>query len=43
VPEEVVDEEIEALRASVAELTPVEGRRCAPATSSVIDVLDEDR
>jgi len=39
VPEEVVDEEIEALRASVAELTPVDGRPARSGDVVVIDVI----
>jgi trigger factor len=39
VPEEVVNEEIEALRASVAELTPVEGRPARTGDVVVIDVI----
>jgi trigger factor len=41
VPEEVVDEEIEALRGSVAELTPVEGRPARTGDVVVIDVIAE--
>jgi len=41
VPEEVVDEEIEALRGSVAELTPVEGRPARTGDVVVIDVVAE--
>jgi trigger factor len=39
VPEEVVDEEIEALRASVAELTPVNDRPARSGDVVVIDVI----
>ncbi len=39
VPEEVVDEEIEALRSSVAELTPVEDRPARSGDVVVIDVI----
>jgi len=39
VPQEVVDEEIEALRASVAELTPVEDRPARTGDVVVIDVI----
>jgi trigger factor len=39
VPEEVVDEEIEALRSSVAELTPVDGRPARSGDVVVIDVI----
>jgi trigger factor len=42
VPEEVVDEEIEALRASVAELTPVEDRPARTGDVVVIDVIAAD-
>src|SRR5206468_920863 len=41
VPEEVVDEEIEALRSSVAELTPVDGRPARTGDVVVIDVISE--
>jgi trigger factor len=39
VPEEVVDEEIEALRSSVAELTPVDDRPARSGDVVVIDVI----
>ena len=39
VPEEVVDEEIEALRSSVAELTPVDDRPARSGDVVVIDVV----
>jgi trigger factor len=39
VPEEVVDEEIEALRGSVAELAPAEGRPAKTGDVVVIDVI----
>jgi len=39
VPEEVVDEEIEALRSSVAELTPIDDRPARSGDVVVIDVL----
>jgi trigger factor len=42
VPQEVVDEEIEALRASVAELTPVEDRPARTGDVVVIDVVAAD-
>jgi trigger factor len=42
VPAEVVDEEIEALRASVAELTPVEDRPARTGDVVVIDVIAAD-
>src|SRR3954451_13505878 len=41
VPQEVVDEEIEALRSSVAELKPVEGRPARTSDVVVIDVIGE--
>src|SRR5919204_5633401 len=40
VPSEVVDQELEELRASVAELAPVEGRAARTGDVAVIDVLD---
>src|SRR5919201_5635618 len=40
VPAEVVDQELEELRASVAELAPVEGRAARTGDVAVIDVLD---
>jgi trigger factor len=40
VPREVVDEELEELRASVAELAPVEGRPAQTGDVVVIDALD---
>jgi trigger factor len=42
VPQEVVDEEIEALRASVAELSPVEDRPARTGDVVVIDVVAAD-
>src|ERR671935_211357 len=41
VPSEVVDQELEELRASVAELAPVEGRPAQTGDVVVIDALDE--
>src|SRR6266511_4167348 len=41
VPAEVVDQELEELRASVAELAPVEGRPARTGDVAVIDVLSE--
>jgi trigger factor len=42
VPQEVVDAELEDLRASVAELTPVEGRPARTGDVVVIDVLNPE-
>jgi trigger factor len=42
VPQELVERELEALRASVAELVPVEGRPAKDGDVVVIDVVDED-
>src|SRR3954470_21012656 len=41
VPQEVVDEELEGLRSSVAELAPVEGRPARTGDVVVIDVIAE--
>jgi trigger factor len=41
VPQEVLDQELEALRASVAELAPVEGRPAHTGDVLVVDALDE--
>jgi trigger factor len=41
IPEEVVDQELEELRASVAELAPVEGRAARTGDVLVVDALDE--
>jgi trigger factor len=41
VPEELVERELEALRASVAELVPVEGRAAKDGDVLVIDLVDE--
>ena len=43
VPEEVVDEEIEALRGSVAELTPVDDRPARTGDVVVIDVISQSK
>jgi hypothetical protein len=42
IPQEVVDQEVEELRASIAELAPVEGRPAHTGDVLVIDVLDEN-
>jgi trigger factor len=42
VPSEVVDQELEALRETVAELTPVEDRAARTGDVLVIDALDEN-
>src|SRR5919201_556924 len=42
IPPEVVDEELEALRASVAELAPVEDRAARTGDVLVIDAVDEN-
>jgi trigger factor len=42
VPQELVERELEALRASVAELVPVEDRPAKDGDVVVIDVVDED-
>src|SRR6266480_1720698 len=41
IPQEVVDQELEELRSSVAELTPVEGRPARTGDVAVIDAFDE--
>ncbi len=41
VPEELVEQELEELRASVAELAPVEGRAARTGDVLVVDALDE--
>jgi trigger factor len=41
VPQEVVDQELEELRSSVAELTPVEDRPARTGDVAVIDAIDE--
>ncbi len=42
VPEELVQAELDALRATVAELIPVEGRAVAPDDTVVVDLIAED-
>jgi len=42
VPEELVRAELDALRATVAELVPVEGRPTAPDDTVVVDLVAED-
>jgi trigger factor len=42
VPEELVQHELDALRATVAELVPVEGRPAAPDDTVVVDLVAED-
>ncbi len=42
IPEEIVDQELEELRANVAELAPVEGRPAHTGDVLVIDALDEN-
>jgi trigger factor len=42
VPEELVQHELDALRATVAELVPVEGRPVAPEDTVVVDLVAED-
>jgi trigger factor len=42
VPEELVQAELDALRATVAELVPVEGRAVAPDDTVVVDLVAED-
>ena len=42
VPEELVQAELDALRATVAELVPVEGRAVAPDDTVVVDLIAED-
>jgi trigger factor len=39
VPEELVQQELDALRSTVAELVPVEGRPVAPADTVVVDLV----
>jgi trigger factor len=41
VPEELVEHELDALRATVAELVPVEGRPVAPEDTVVVDLVAE--
>jgi len=42
VPEELVQQELDALRATVAELVPVEGRAVGPDDTVVVDLVAED-
>jgi trigger factor len=42
VPEEAIDAEVEALRDSVAELVPADGREAQPGDTLVIDLVDPD-
>jgi trigger factor len=42
IPQEIVDQELEELRANVAELAPVEGRPAHTGDVLVIDALDEN-
>jgi trigger factor len=42
VPEELVQQELDALRATVAELVPVEGRPVAPDDTVVVDLVAEE-
>jgi trigger factor len=42
VPEELVQAELDALRATVAELVPVEGRAVGPDDTVVVDLVAED-
>src|SRR5262245_48972282 len=42
VPEELVQHELDALRATIAELVPVEGRAVAPDDTVVVDLVAED-
>ena len=42
VPEELVQAELDALRATVAELVPVDGRAVAPDDTVVVDLIAED-
>ena len=42
VPEELVQAELDALRATVAELVPVEGRPVGPEDTVVVDLVAED-
>ena len=42
VPEELVQHELDALRATVAELVPVEGRPVAPDDTVVVDLVAEE-
>jgi trigger factor len=42
VPQELVDAELDALRATVAELVPVEGRSVAPDDTVIVDLVGDD-
>jgi trigger factor len=42
IPQELVDAELEALRATVAELAPVDGRPVAPTDTVVLDLVRAD-
>src|SRR6201985_1279992 len=42
VPEELVTAELDALRATVAELVPVEGRPVGPEDTVIVDLVSED-
>src|SRR5581483_3055658 len=42
VPEELVQHELDALRATVAELVPVEGRPVAPDDTVIVDLVGSD-
>jgi trigger factor len=42
VPQELVDAELDALRATVAELVPVEGRPVAPDDTVIVDLVGDD-
>jgi trigger factor len=42
IPDEAVDAEIEALRESVAELAPVDGRPARPGDTVIVDLVDEE-
>src|SRR3954464_5985416 len=42
VPEELVQAELDALRATVAELVPVEGRPVAPDDTVIVDLVSEE-
>jgi trigger factor len=42
VPEELVQAELDALRATVAELVPVEGRQVAPDDTVIVDLVGDD-
>jgi trigger factor len=42
VPEELVDAELDALRSTVAELVPVEGRPVAPEDTVILDLVSDE-